>query len=152
MAIQTDREQLMLELVNRARLDPAGEAARYGIDLNDGLPPGTISADAKQPLAMNPLLVDAALGHSQWMIDNDVFSHTGAGGSSPGDRMSSAGYSFTGSWSWGENISWQGTTGTPDLTAYVYSQHESLFKSSGHRENIENDYFREVGIGQISGV
>ena len=31
----TGNEQLFLELVNRARLDPAAEAARYGIGLND---------------------------------------------------------------------------------------------------------------------
>ena len=37
MALQTDYEQLMLELVNRARLDPEGEAERYGIDLNENL-------------------------------------------------------------------------------------------------------------------
>ncbi len=33
----TDFEQLMLELVNRARNDPGVEAARLGIGLNDGL-------------------------------------------------------------------------------------------------------------------
>ena len=30
-------EQYLLELINRARLNPAAEAARYGIDLNAGL-------------------------------------------------------------------------------------------------------------------
>src|SRR4051812_35771389 len=69
----TDYEQYMLELLNRARANPAVEAARYGIDLNEGLSAGTISTVAKQPLAMNAYVVDAARGHSQWMIDNDVF-------------------------------------------------------------------------------
>ena len=40
MADATAREQLMLELVNRARLDPLGEARRFGIDLNQGLGSG----------------------------------------------------------------------------------------------------------------
>jgi hypothetical protein len=39
----TDYEQYMLELLNRARANPAAEAARHGIDLNEGLPAGTIS-------------------------------------------------------------------------------------------------------------
>jgi hypothetical protein len=47
----TPEEQLMLELINRARANPVAEASRDGIDLNEGLAPGTISAAAKQPLA-----------------------------------------------------------------------------------------------------
>ena len=47
----------MLELINRARMYPAAEAARLGIALNQGLAPGTISTAPKQVLAMNDLLV-----------------------------------------------------------------------------------------------
>ncbi len=36
MADATAREQLILEMINRARMDPEGEAARYGISLNPG--------------------------------------------------------------------------------------------------------------------
>ncbi|WP_319568781.1 CAP domain-containing protein [Cohaesibacter marisflavi] len=152
MAAPSDYEQLMLELINRARLDPLGEAARYGIDLNADLPAGTISASIKQPLAMNEILIDSALSHSQWMLDTDIFSHTGAYGSDAGDRMADAGYSFTGSWAWGENLSWRGSTGTYDAEEFVYLQHQGLFLSAGHRENTLYDYFREVGIGQLYGV
>ena len=151
MAELTAHEQLLIELVNRARLDPAGEAARYGIDLNQGLAAGTISAAPKQPLAPNPNLATAAQNHSQWMLDNDVFNHTGAGGSDPEDRMRGAGYSFTGSWRWGENISWRGTTGTLNLTANIASHHEGLFESTGHRQNILGD-FREIGVGVRTGT
>src|SRR5690349_7486538 len=101
MAQPTAYEQYFLELVNRARLDPAGEAARFGMGLNDGLAAGTISATPKQPLASNPALLDAADAHSAWTLATDTFSHTGANGSSPGDRMGAAGYAFSGSWSWG---------------------------------------------------
>src|SRR4030095_5685138 len=100
---QNAYEQYMLELVNRARLDPAAEAALYGVNL------GTISATSKQPLAANDLLLVAAENHSQWMLDTDTFSHTGAGGSDPGDRMAAAGYTFTRGWGWGGNIARQGT-------------------------------------------
>ncbi|PSN18221.1 hypothetical protein C7271_13655 [filamentous cyanobacterium CCP5] len=151
MAQPTAQEQYMLELVNRARLDPTAEAVLYGIDLNQGLLSGTISAAQKQPLAFNPNLIGSARDHSQWMLDTDTFSHTGAGGSSAGDRMAEAGYAFTGSWTWGENIAWRGTTGTPNVTTSVGSQHESLFKSSGHRRNMLNGSFREIGIGALTG-
>lgn len=79
-------EQLLLELVNRARANPPEEAARFGIDLNEGLPAGTISPEAKPPLAMHPRLVEAARAHSAWMLENDTFSHTGEGGSTVSQR------------------------------------------------------------------
>jgi len=76
----TDYAQLYLELINRARSDPAGEAARHGVGLNDGLPSGTITSDPKQPLAFHELLIDAAVGHNAWMFASDNFTHTGPGG------------------------------------------------------------------------
>ena len=152
MAELSAQEQYLLELVNRARLDPAGEAQRSGIGLNDGLNSGTITADSKQPLAANPNLATAAQTHSQWMLDTDTFAHTGSGGSDPGDRMESAGYVFSGSWTWGENISWRGTTGTLNLTSFVAAQHNSLFQSSGHRENMLDPNFKEIGVGVRTGT
>ena len=143
----SEYEQYMLELINRARANPGQEANRYKIELNQGLASGTITIDPKQPLVFNLSLIDAARNHSQWMLETDTFSHTGVGGSSAGDRMEDAGYVFSGSWTWGENISWKGTTGTPDVNQYVTNQHEGLFKSSGHRRNILNSNFREIGIG-----
>lgn len=151
MAQPTANEQYMLELVNRGRQDPLAEAARYNIDLNEGLSPGTISSSPKQPLVFNLNLIDAARNHSQWMLDTDTFSHTGEGGSSSRQRMADAGYQFTGAWSSGENIAWNGTTGTPDLTQSITEQHQNLFLSYGHRVNIMNGYFREIGIGAITG-
>ena len=67
MAANSAQEQLMLELINRARMNPAAEAARQGIDLNQGLAPGTISAAPKQVLAMNDLLV--AVGRQPQQLD-----------------------------------------------------------------------------------
>src|SRR5512146_3156523 len=92
----TANEQLMVELINRARANPAAEASRLGIDLNEGLTAGTISTSPKQPLAINPYLTDGARKHSQWMLATDTFSHTGANGTDPGDRMTNAGYVFSG--------------------------------------------------------
>ncbi|MDF3043687.1 MAG: hypothetical protein K0Q71_6393 [Thermomicrobiales bacterium] len=84
MAEPTAYEQYFLELVNRARLDPRAEAARFGVGLDDGLAGGTISTAAKQPLAFNPLLIDAARGHSAWMVATDTFSHTAPTAAPPG--------------------------------------------------------------------
>ena len=76
----TALEQMLLELINRARLDPAAEAARFGIDLNEGLAPNTISGVSKQPLAMNETLLSVARAHSQDMIDRDYFASRHARG------------------------------------------------------------------------
>ncbi len=141
----------MLELINRARSNPLAEASLHGINLNQGLAPGTISSSAKQPLVFNTKLIDSSRDHSEWMLDTDTFSHTGENGSSAGDRMRNAGYAFTGSWTWGENISWRGTTGTPNVTSFVGTQHVGLFKSSGHRTNILSNAFKEIGIGTVTG-
>jgi hypothetical protein len=157
-ALPTDFDQYLLELANRARANPTVEAARFGIDLNEGLSPGTISSTPKQPLAFNPNLIDAARTHSQWMIDNDVFDHTGAGGSDPGDRMTAAGYSFDGTWGWGENLGWQGSfPSTPDTVATIPEVHQGLFVDEGiadrgHRKAMMRDAYREVGVGVVTGA
>ena len=148
----TAQEVLVVELVNRARANPEAEAMRLGIGLNDGITGTQITAMAKQPLAHNLLLIDSARIHSQWMLDADIFSHTGNNNSSATERMIAAGYVFSGSWTSGENIAWGGTTGSSiSLTNYAVSQHEGLFKSPGHRVNILNANFRELGVGQKQG-
>lgn len=148
----TDYEQLMLELINRARAAPGVEATRLGIDLNEGLDPGTIADTPKPPLSLHPLLITAARDHSAWMLENSIFSHTGDSGSTPGERMFAAGYIFAGSWSWGENIAWGGSTGSIELEAQTRGRHDSLFISPGHRTNICNEQFDELGLGLVEGV
>jgi Ca2+-binding RTX toxin-like protein len=154
MASPTGQEVLAWMLINRARLDPAAEAARYGIDLNEGLAPGTLSATTRQPLAFNNTLFSIADAHSQSMIDFDYFAHNNpTTGSTPFTRMTSAGYNFSTA---GENIAWQGTTGTVDATAFIVQQMQSLFVDAGiagrgHRTNLLNGGFQEVGVGQVIG-
>jgi serralysin len=144
-------EQYMLELINRARLNPLGEANLFGIDLNAGLNANTISSDSKQPLAFNFLLIDAARSHSQWMLDTDTFSHTGVNGTTSRQRMTNAGYQFTGSWVSGENIAYKSTTATINVTDFTTDIHQNLFLSSGHRANILKSDFREIGLGNLTG-
>lgn len=145
-------EQYLLELINRARLDPQAEADRYNLDLNNGLDAGTISGDALQVLAPNSVLDAAATAHSDWMLNADTFSHTGRNGSSAGDRMTASGYEFVGGWTWRENLAWAGTTGTIDLVDAIENHHEGLYRSAGHRENTFDADISEVGLGQVEGM
>jgi hypothetical protein len=165
----TPNEQLLLELVNRARANPQAEADRYGINLNQGLPPGTISADPKQPLAPNQLLIDVASAHSQDMLDRDYFAHTAPPPGHPGgpdydpenpppgsvtfdQRITDSGYDWT---FIGENIAWGGVSPPSfpiDEIEHVYERHEALFLSPGHRENILQGDFRELGTGVNYGL
>lgn len=99
------------------------------------------------PVQLELRLNDAAEDHSEWMLDEDIFSHTGVGGSSPGDRMEDAGFVFSGSWRWAENIAWQSERGAPGLEDDVVDLHNSLMNSPGHRANILNPDVTVIGIG-----
>ncbi len=153
MAAPTAQEQLFLELINRARLDPLAEAARHGLsDLNAGLTAGTINSAQKQVLTFNEFLNDSADGHSAWMLAVDVFSHTGSGNTDPGQRMAAASYDFSGSPStWGENLAWGGSTAAIDANAYVLTLHKNLFLSADHRKNTMKEAFKEIGVGAAEG-
>lgn len=146
------QEQYFLELVNRARLDPASEAERQNIDLNRDLAAGTITTEAKQPLAANALLQIAAEDHSLWMLDANEFSHTGQNGTDPGDRIEAAGYEFEGSWTWGENLARLLSTAAVDADMAVGEHFNGLYASEGHRENMFNASFRETGVAQELGT
>ena len=157
MADCTAQEQLMLELVNRARMNPAAEAARFGIALNQGLASGAISSAPKQVLAMNDLLVIAADSHSNWMVVNDQFTHqesasfpSGRTGTTFSSRMTAAGYGPITTPA--ENIAFVGQSGAINATTAIIGEHKGLFLSAGHRVNMLNDTFREVGIGQHVGL
>ena len=141
-------EQMILELINRARLDPAAEAARDGIDLNEGLPAGTISTASKQPLAMNDTLLTIARAHDQDMLAHNYFAHTDSSGHDPFQRMTAAGYNYNAA---GENIAWNGTTGSL-TTQMSVDMEEQLFVDAGvagrgHRTNLLDGSFQEVGAG-----
>ena len=148
-AVPTAEEVLMVELINRARANPAAEAARLHVELNEGLSPGTITAAAKQPLAINVNLTDAARAHAKWQLDNDTISHTGAGGTNPGQREAAAGYNFA---AWGENIAFKASSNLGSPAVRVAEQHDALFDDRsvagrGHRTNLLNGDWREVGSG-----
>lgn len=85
---------------------------------------------------VNAKLTKAAQDHSQDMAAHKNMSHTGSDGSNPGDRITRAGYSWS---TYGENV------------AYGYSTPESVMQgwmtSPGHKANILNCSFKEIGVG-----
>ena len=144
-------EQYLIELVNRARLDPLAEAQRQGIDLNQGLAAGTISTTQKQVLAPNALLEQAAQTHAEWLLATGSFSHTGENGSSVTQRITAAGYTLGGRWATGENLAFSASSRALDLQQAVIQHHNGLFQSAGHRRNLMEDSFREIGVAQVTG-
>jgi uncharacterized protein YkwD len=96
------------------------------------------AASGLAPLVRNEVLDRAALSHSQDMAAGGFMSHTGSDGSNPGQRIQAAGY--TGS-TWGENIAiWY---------ASAQAVMDAWMNSPGHRANILNPNFREIGIAVV---
>jgi uncharacterized protein YkwD len=98
-------------------------------------------------LQLNTVLNRAAEDHSDWMLDTNTFSHTGIGGSNPGDRMDDAGFVFSGSWRWAENVGWQSARGAAGYSDDVAQVHAALMNSPGHRANLLNPNLELIGIG-----
>ncbi|WP_170516701.1 CAP domain-containing protein [Ruegeria atlantica] len=99
------------------------------------------------PLQLETRLNASAEDHSTWMLNADIFSHTGSGGSSATERMEDTGFDFTGSWRSGENIAWQSERGAAGISDDVEQLHQSLMNSPGHRANILNPDYEFIGIG-----
>lgn len=92
-----------------------------------------------RPLRLSPQLAQAAQRHAEDMVRNRFFSHTGSNGSSISDRVRSAGYRFS---STGENIA--AGAATPEATIRQWMQ------SPGHRRNILNPSYTEIGFGYVN--
>ncbi|MET7660883.1 CAP domain-containing protein [Streptomyces sp. NPDC005463] len=88
------------------------------------------------PLTMNAKLTEAAQDHSKDMATHRNMSHTGSDGSSPEDRITRAGYSWS---SYGENVAYGYSTPEKVMAAWM--------SSPGHKRNILDCSFKEIGIG-----
>ena len=96
-----------------------------------------------ETLCVQPKLTEAARAHSKEMIDENYFSHTSKNGQTPDARLKRVGYDWR---AYGENIAWgSGSYSTPESTL------DRWMKSPGHRKNIVNGQFREIGVGSVSG-
>lgn len=88
------------------------------------------------PLTNHALLNLAAQRHSEDMIERDYFEHTSPDGKDPGDRITATGYVWS---TYGENIAAGYATPAEVMGGWM--------NSPGHRANILNCDFREIGIG-----
>jgi uncharacterized protein YkwD len=96
-----------------------------------------------RPLRINRRLSAAARRHADDMARHKYFDHTSQSGATFIDRIRDAGY-LRGAHSWtvGENIAW-GTGRLSSPSAIV----RAWMNSPGHRANILNARFREIGLG-----
>jgi uncharacterized protein YkwD len=92
-------------------------------------------------LAWNVRLTQAAQGHSQDMVETNLFSHTGSSGSTLASRVSATGYSWD---ALGENIA-AGQVGIDSVMA-------AWIDSPDHCANLMNPTFVDVGVACVAGT
>jgi len=121
-----DRDKIsrrVLELTNEARAH--------------GRMCGNVSFPAAPPLTLGPTSLErAAIEHSQDMARHDYMDHTGRDGSSPGDRVTRAGYKWK---SVGENLASGIVTPEAAVSGWIKSPH--------HCENLMSPQFKQMVIG-----
>ncbi len=88
------------------------------------------------PLRLHSQLTAAAQAHSNDMARHNFMSHTGSDGSSPFDRIKRHGYNFRQA---AENVA-SGYSSPQDVM-------RGWMNSNGHRANILNPNYRDIGIG-----
>jgi uncharacterized protein YkwD len=171
MAQPSAREQLLLELINRARLDPPADFNAYITSYN---PPTSSNADINNaltffrvngavllaqinaltpvaPVAWNSALADAATAHSQLMINNNQQGHQFPGEADLGVRTTAAGYSrFS---SLGENVFAFTDSILQGHAGFMVDWGNSptgIQTPPGHRVNILGAAFKEVGLSVLA--
>ncbi|WP_030296500.1 sigma-70 family RNA polymerase sigma factor [Streptomyces katrae] len=92
------------------------------------------------PLKDDSQLRAAAQGHSDDMAARDFFAHTNPDGADPGKRTTASGYRWS---TYGENIAKGQQTAASVM--------DSWMKSPGHRANILNCSFKDIGVGIHTG-
>ena len=165
----TDEEQLYVEYLNRMRGGPAAEGQRlasttdptvlaaydqFQVDLS--LMESEFATNPPvPPLAVNAELTAAARWHSGDMYTNQYQGHFQNNGSvvmSPGDRISTNGYKASG---YGENVFSYAESVFHGHAAFAVDWGTNMGGMQippGHRENMLNSFFREVGVGVVDGV
>ena len=96
----------------------------------------------------NAELGTAAVRHTRDMVRRRYFSHDSPDGSDMVDRIRRAGYLRSArTWGTGENIAWGG-----GYYATPASIVRGWMRSAGHRHNILNGRFDDIGIGIVQGL
>lgn len=90
------------------------------------------------PVTWNDQLATAAFNHSNDMNSNNYFNHNSPAGSTAGDRITAAGYTWR---TYGENIA-RGYTSEQSVI-------DGWINSEGHCKNIMNPSFKEMGVARV---
>ncbi len=174
----TGLEQEMMELVNRVRMDPAGEPDRLFISTDPSNPNYFVSTDpdvniaidffntdpaaffaqwssvpSAPPLAWNEALYDSAEDHNREMISQNTQSHQLPGEPPLLTRAENAGYNWAGSVSVGENVFAYTESLLHGQTAFIVdwgTGPNGIQSPAGHRDNLMDDGWREVGISILN--
>ena len=160
-------EQLYIEYINRARANPVAESVRmatttdsdvlsaytqFGVDLTMMQSEFSVLG-AAAPVAPNANLTTSARGHSAWMLANATQSHDETNpANTVQSRIAATGYSIS---TVGENIFayvknvWFGHAGFE--VDWGTGGTGGMLAGRGHRMNIHNAAFHEVGVGVVFG-
>ncbi len=170
----TPNEQYLMEMLNRMRLHPSAElgymtsslgaqARSANSDIDGALlafhTNGTVLAQqwasltAVQPLAWNADLYEAAEGHNTAMIAADEQTHQAPGEPDLGARATNAGYT---NWTQvGENVYAFARSVLHTHAGFAIdwgNDTDGIQNPPGHRENMMEATYREVGIRIRTGV
>jgi uncharacterized protein YkwD len=161
----SSQAQYMLQVLNLVRTNPQAAVQYlesnltpdttatlnyYGVNLNATLQ-AISSSQAQPPLAWDPQLAQSAQAHSQDMAAGGFQSHNGSDGSTPPQRIQTAGY--TDASHSGENVYAYADSVDQAMEAFLLDWGVS---DAGHRTNIleptvaPQDAYRDVGIGLVS--
>ncbi len=158
----TALEQQMLELINRARINPTQEGiildtvnTWYSNDARARKPSfftnlrgEFASYPAVAPLAFHSKLIQAARAHSQDMVTRNFFAHVNLSGQDPTARAAAAGYDA----GVGENIDGGGASTADDISMSHFGfmvDYDNVDASHplGHRLNVLTSSYTEIGVG-----
>lgn len=96
-------------------------------------------------LRLNARLSKAAQQHTVDMVKRNYFSHVSKSGANIVDRLTRTGYMRGArSWTVGENLAWGSGNRSPPREIIA-----AWMNSPGHRANILERHFREIGIGVV---
>jgi uncharacterized protein YkwD len=106
------------------------------------------SARGLQRLRAQPTLGQVADRYARQMVRDQFFDHTSPGGTTMVARIKGTSYlRHVVSWTVGENLAWgTGSKATPRATV------EAWMQSAGHRVNLLDRGFADVGIGVAPGA
>jgi uncharacterized protein YkwD len=153
------RHRLICLVLSLAALGPAAASARAADCANAGLAPAAglqqagdatlcllnqqRAAAGLPALTINAHLTQMAADYAQQLVAQQFFDHVSPTGLTLVDRLAAVGYRFTAA---GENLAW-GTGGMATPAQIM----DAWMHSAGHRANILDRDFKEIGVGIVPG-